>query len=115
MKLHQFDNLTGWHGSSEKACFQIAENNFLDPTELAVSKQTDPGYFGKGIYFTQFPSYGSLYADKEKQCMLVSWVMMGKPYPVIESPTDPPDVSLLGKSCVPGYNSHYAVVKQKGS
>lgn len=55
---------------------KIAENNFLEPSELV--KQTDPGpgvvypsegelltyvhtgYFGRGIYFTQFPSYGTV-------------------------------------------------------
>jgi hypothetical protein len=62
---------------------KIAENNFLEPHELVQKEQTDPGslvfvlcgasiaypsvstsytragYFGKGIYFTQFPSYGT--------------------------------------------------------
>lgn len=33
--------------------FKIAALNFLEPDELPVEKQTDPGYFGKGIYFTQ--------------------------------------------------------------
>lgn len=32
---------------------KIAEYNFLEPEEILSEKQTDPGYFGKGIYFTQ--------------------------------------------------------------
>lgn len=114
------NNLIGWHGSSEEKCFSIAQNNFLEPGEIPMSKKTDPGYFGNGIYFTQFPSYGAMYADKEKQCMLISWVsnidevtrkvMMGSVYPVVERPTE--SNSLLGKPCVEGYNSHYAIVKQ---
>ena len=43
-----------WHGTSEEVMFKIAEKNFLEPEELPVEKQTDPGYFGKGIYFTQY-------------------------------------------------------------
>ena len=57
---------------------KIAENNFLEPHELEVElakigkKMTDPGYFGKGIYFTQFPSYGAQYA--KHNALLLSWV-----------------------------------------
>lgn len=42
-----------WHGTSEEVMLKIAEGNFLEPDELPPEKQTDPGYFGKGIYFTQ--------------------------------------------------------------
>lgn len=34
--------------------FKIGESNFIEPAELPKEKQTDPGYFGKGIYFTQY-------------------------------------------------------------
>lgn len=39
--------------------------------------------------------------------------MMGKPYPVIESPVDTD--SILGKPCMQGYQSHYVVVKHKAT
>ena len=47
---------------------------------------------------------------KENKCLLFSWVIMGRPYPVIESPTD--DKSLLGGGLVSGFDSHYVMVKQ---
>lgn len=148
-------NLIGaWTGSSESTAWKRAESNFLlphEPEALGIA-QTDPGYFGKGLYFTQFPSYGAKYA-KEKikdedgkeiqvagNCLLFSWVLMGRAYPVIETPsTDRRDAvrTLLnkgkrerGKLCMfdlfhsivclkiglkDGFDSHYAVVKSAGS
>lgn len=48
----------------------------------------DPGYFGKGIYFTQHPKYGEYYAQscRERENgtfqLLLCWVLIGKPFPV---------------------------------
>jgi hypothetical protein len=44
--------------------------------------------------------------------MLVSWVLMGRVYPVTESPNGSP--TLLGQPCKEGYDSHYVVVKALG-
>ncbi len=107
-----FVNLVaGWHGTREDTMFKIAAANFLEPHELPPEKKKDPGYFGKGIYLTQYPSYSAQYADRESRCLLISWALMGRVYPVVESPVDPQH-SLLGKGCTDGYDSHYAVVKQ---
>ena len=73
-----------------EACVQMAKQR------KATSPPVDPGYFGKGIYFTQYPSYGAKYA-REASCMLVSWVMLGRPYPVIEPPSHDDPRSLSGK------------------
>lgn len=114
--------IAAWHGTSEETVWRIAEENFLEPAELDAKlkslgkEQTDPGYFGKGIYFTQFPSYGASYA-RSTSCLLLSWVLMGRAYPVIEEPllkVSPGERTLLGSSCKPGFHSHYVVVKQKG-
>jgi hypothetical protein len=43
-------------------------------------------FFALGVYFTQFPSYGMQYADGH-ECLLLSWVLMGKVYPVTEGVT----------------------------
>jgi hypothetical protein len=48
--------------------------------------------------------------------LLLSWVLLGKVYPVIESPIAPESMPLRerpdlhGKPCVAGYDSHYATV-----
>jgi len=106
--------VSGWHGSSEETCMKIAANNFLEPHEL--TKQTDPGYFGKGIYFTQFPSYGIQYVKNlSAPVLLLSWILMGKVYPVIERPSNDPadkDKTLLGKPCKQGFDSHYSITKK---
>lgn len=49
---------------------------------------TDPGYFGKAMYFTQHPKYGEYYAQscKEKSHgqfeLMLCWVSLGKPFAV---------------------------------
>lgn len=93
-------------------------------------KQHDPGYFGKGIYFTQFPSYSAKYNTGAAKCLLLSWLLMGRVYPVIEHPSGKDN--LVGKRMlmifffflgyfnffcsssarVPGFDSHYVVVKR---
>lgn len=71
--------------------FKIAEGGQLTPSEKIHKGicQTDEGnwtrknklmllgYFGKGIYFTQFPSYGMQYCG-EHECLLLSWILMGE-------------------------------------
>eukprot|EP00028_Trichosphaerium_sp_Am-I-7-wt_P003185 CAMPEP_0168519800 /NCGR_PEP_ID=MMETSP0405-20121227/7548_1 /TAXON_ID=498012 /ORGANISM="Trichosphaerium sp, Strain Am-I-7 wt" /LENGTH=302 /DNA_ID=CAMNT_0008540441 /DNA_START=150 /DNA_END=1058 /DNA_ORIENTATION=+ len=112
----QINLIGGFHGTTQDISFLIATNNFREPTKSKDKK--DEGFFGNGIYFTQYPDYGKVYAEwKETNnpCMLISWVMMGKPYPATEVP-DPRDPnSLYGKGCKDGYDSHYAIVKKQGS
>lgn len=47
---------------------------------------------------------------KQNKCLLFSWVIMGRPYPVIESPTE--EANLLGKGLKQGFDSHYVMVRQ---
>jgi hypothetical protein len=79
--------ILAWHGgASEAAAMSIAEENFA----VQSKGKTDAGYFGKGIYFTQYPSYGDMYsqwkknksASKERFPLILSWIVMGEPYPV---------------------------------
>jgi len=47
--------------------------------------------------------------------MLLSWLIMGKIYPVIERPSNDPidkDKTLLGKGCQMGFDSHYVITKK---
>jgi hypothetical protein len=48
---------------------------------------TDPGYFGKGIYCTQYPEYGEYYTKhfkekntKGKFSLLLCWALLGRPW-----------------------------------
>jgi len=101
--------ILGWHGGCPVP-YKVAANNFLfDENEV---KKTDGGYFGNGIYFTQFLSYSDKYMKlKEKQHKIVpgaplilSWVLMGNAYPVIEKATVKGDPnSLFGCSRKDGY------------
>ena len=89
----------------------------------------DDGFIGRGFYLTQYPKYGDYYLNLKRKenaaagggiggngaggegmpnLLLLSWVLMGRAYPVIESPMGPE--SLHGQPCRPGYDSHYAVV-----
>ena len=124
-----------WHGGCENPMGVAEENfryDFRDDT-----KTIDGGYFGKGLYFTQFMSYGDQYSKYRQRAkklksglpLILSWVIMGihysqisflnlilnlgNPYPVIEHPSTLNPNSLLGKPCKAGYDSHYVLVKQK--
>ena len=82
----------------------------------------------RGIYFTQFPSYGDEYVEmcrkasvarsdeepppEEDTPLLLSWVLLGRVWPVVNGPNDANN--FYGKPCKPGYTAHYTVVnKQK--
>mmetsp|Transcript_6141 Transcript_6141/g.6698 ORF Transcript_6141/g.6698 Transcript_6141/m.6698 type:complete len:221 (+) Transcript_6141:59-721(+) len=44
--------------------------------------------------------------------MLISWLMLGKPYPVTEKPIPGDPKSLLGKGCMKGFDSHYVITNK---
>lgn len=58
---------------------------------------------------TQYPSYGFQYARQESR-LLLSWVLMGRVYPVTESVKSAD--SLEGRELVPGFDSHYILTKR---
>jgi len=104
--------ILGWHGGCQVP-FVVAEENFSFQKD-----KIDQGYYGNGIYFTKFISYGNKYTEYRKKRQLfsigtypliLSWVIMGNPYPVTEKD------KLLGQPCVEGYDSHYVLVKKKST
>lgn len=58
---------------------------------------------------TQYPSYGLQCAKEE---LLLSWVLMGRVYPVTEKFLGPDN--LLGKPMKKGFDSHYILTKRQG-
>lgn len=102
-----------WHGSSEEKCTSICESGFtyfgkhLMLTAGAKNENTDIGFFGSGIYFTNSARYATMYSRGH---LLLAWVSMREPFPVI-SDTQPPkrcsDMQLLeGKGAFENYNAH---------
>ena len=91
---------------------------------------TDQGFYGAGINFTQWPrfvcysfslssvrahsalahhSYGKIYAQNNNK-LLLSYVCVGRVYPVTEWPLEQLS-SIYGKTePVAGFDSHYALV-----
>lgn len=71
--------------------------------------QKDTGWYGRGVYFTQLPNYGEFYINNclsehgESFSLVLSWVLMGRPYPVT--------AKMDGASLKEGFDSHFCLVK----
>ena len=108
-----------WHGSNQEKCASIATSGFVyfgkhayfDPQTSQSTTSTDIGFFGSGIYFTNSAQYAAMYA---KGHLLLSWVSMREPYPVVSDrffPSKPTDMKILeGKGAYQNYNAHYIPV-----
>ena len=66
-----------WQGKAEERYYQVASTGYLT-TEQCVDvlgfKKTDPGWFGDGIYFTQWPRFvfmfSPFFSSYSRQCTL---------------------------------------------
>jgi len=95
------------HGTSGTSAWLIVAGGFATLSSL------DAGYYGAGIYFTTSAKYAVPYfATKPDPSILISWVMVGNAYPVIEHPRK--KGSLAGMIIKPGYQSHYVCTDNKG-
>jgi len=95
------------HGTDFKDALSIISTGFV-----ALSK-IDDGWYGKGLYFSSSLFYTLPYfAIKRTPAVLISFVLPGNIYPVIEHPNG--DDSLLGSAILPGYNSHYVLTRRNG-
>uniref|UniRef100_A0A6B2KYQ1 Disease resistance R13L4/SHOC-2-like LRR domain-containing protein n=1 Tax=Arcella intermedia TaxID=1963864 RepID=A0A6B2KYQ1_9EUKA len=90
------------HGTGKKEAWQIASTGFASLSNL------DPGFYGKGIYFSTSARYTLSYAlIRKKPTLLICLALPGNPFPVI-------DRELHGKPIRSGYQSHYVVVTDQG-
>ena len=103
-----------WHGSSEEVSHSICAVSFyFGKTSLAAKQPGDPqstdeGYFGSGIYFTNSARYTSdIYS---KGHILLAWVSMREPFPVVGDPEHLDMNGLKGKGAYKNYNAHYIPV-----
>lgn len=99
--------ILGFHGADDVTIRLIAKGGFMEPSEreTAKIKETDGGFFGKGIYLTQAPSYGADYCKKDNS-LLLSWALLGIPYPVIED-------ALVLRTKVERYDSHFVIIDKR--
>lgn len=114
-----------WHGSSFAKCESIATSGFQffgnhhffkEQAQPGPITSTDEGYFGNGIYFTTSAQCASLYSDGKN--ILLSWVSMTQPYPVVSDIPNPSrrnyckDMDMLrARQHYQNYNAHYIPVK----
>ena len=112
------------HGTRAATCDSICDIGFtffgkhnLIHGEQELGSNTDLGYFGSGIYFTNSVRYATLdcYSDGN---FFIGWVVMPEPYPVVaNAPYDtsgnpkPKDMQKLeGLNAYEKYKAHYIPV-----
>jgi hypothetical protein len=85
---------------------------------MAALSSLDAGFYGQGLYWsTDLPYTLSHYGSKEDgtKLVLVAALVLGQPYPVIESPNDSSGLGfylpgLLGQPIVPPHDCHVLFV-----
>ena len=114
--LHNVKILPLWHGTDRDKALSICESGFTYFGKHAYfsgkgSGSTDIGYFGSGIYFTDSASYAAMYC---KGRLLLSWVSMREPFPVVSDKPHPQKSSdmimLEGKGAYKNYDAHFVPV-----
>ena len=105
-----------WHGTKKEICHSICQSGFTffgkhDILQGKKDQNTDAGYFGSGIYFTNSARYAAeIYSDGN---LLFAWVCMREPYPVVANapnlyPDKPKDMEKLeGFGAYQNYNAHH--------
>ncbi|MBS0649281.1 MAG: hypothetical protein JSS10_08680 [Verrucomicrobia bacterium] len=110
-----------WHGSTKEVCQSICWSGFTsfgkhhyfdENATKGGTKSTDKGYFGAGIYFTNSAQYATMYSSGGH--LLLVWVSMREPYPVVNDKTHPQKGSdmlkLEGRMHYQNYNAHFIPV-----
>jgi len=95
------------HSTDYSTARNIVETGFASLSRL------DQGFYGKGIYLTDKMDYAMIYVvTARKPSLIVSYVLVGNPYPVIENPRGPG--GLLGLPIMASYDSHVVCVGYNG-
>jgi cysteine-rich repeat protein len=95
------------HGTDYFIAEKIAQTGFASLSTL------DPGFFGKGIYFTTSLPYTLPYScGKRRPAVIISYINMGHIFPVTEDHKGPR--TLKGQALKSGYNSHLALTGKEG-
>ncbi|XP_076460800.1 uncharacterized protein LOC143293605 [Babylonia areolata] len=94
----------GFHGTDENNITPICETGFRMPGQSGFKEKTDAGWYGAGIYFSEYPSYSMDYIDGATRLLLCQ-VLPGKVY----NCTEIKEGSKLQK----GYDSHMSPDKKE--
>ncbi|XP_059146071.1 uncharacterized protein LOC131933308 [Physella acuta] len=94
----------GFHGTDQKNIRPICENGFKAPGDKGFRHKTDAGWYGAGVYFSEFTYYCMGYIAGCSELMLCQ-VLPGKVY---ECPK-----MITGASLKPGYDSHMSPCKKE--
>ena len=98
----------------EKLAWLIARHGF------GIMPFVERGDYGRGLYFTTSLEYlescteGLGTSEGEGYVYLMSLVLPGNAFPVVEKPDSTNLLSLAGSPCRPGYQSHYAIGEKGG-
>lgn len=92
------DPVLGFHGTATKNIASICEHGFKVPggTE-GFTHSTDAGWYGRGVYFSEFPSYAMEYITSGTKLLLCQ-VVLGKIYHCTKL--------IHGAPLQAGYDSH---------
>eukprot|EP01029_Cantina_marsupialis_P011477 TRINITY_DN2559_c0_g1_i2.p1 TRINITY_DN2559_c0_g1~~TRINITY_DN2559_c0_g1_i2.p1 ORF type:complete len:569 (+),score=173.00 TRINITY_DN2559_c0_g1_i2:83-1789(+) len=101
---HQEDPVLAFHGTAEANIPKIAETGFRVPGQNGHTHATDTGWYGKGVYFSEFPDYCMGYI-KGGTKLLLSKVLLGKAFHCTKL--------IHGAALKHGYHSHTSPDKQE--
>ncbi|CAL1528756.1 unnamed protein product [Lymnaea stagnalis] len=96
--------ILGFHGTDQKNIRPICENGFKAPGEKGFKHKTDSGWYGAGVYFSEFTYYSMAYITGCSELMLCQ-VLPGK---VFECPS-----LIHGATLQTGYDSHMSPCKKE--
>ena len=103
-----------WHGTSKEIANSVAETGFVyfGKTSIGTTssdpKSTDEGFFGSGLYFSNSARYVSDVYSRGH--ILMAWVSMREPFPVVGDHAQKDMDALKGKGAYKHYNAHYVPV-----
>jgi len=89
-----------WHGTSLNALSSISSNGF------AALQETDSGYFGKGLYFSESFEYAARVYGNKSQLVMLCLVCVGNVFPVIRTDME----KLMGGANYKNYDTHFVPV-----
>ncbi|XP_031567243.1 uncharacterized protein LOC116302161 [Actinia tenebrosa] len=86
-----------FHGTKEENIHSIAQTGFRLPGDANFEHATDSGNYGRGVYFSEYPSYSMTYI-KGASKLLLCQVLPGKAYRCMHL--------IDGEPLQTGYDSH---------
>ncbi|KAK6165907.1 hypothetical protein SNE40_022721 [Patella caerulea] len=93
-----------FHGTQEKNITPICEKGFKTPGESGFKMRTDTGWYGAGVYFSEYPAYSMSYIQGATKLLLCQ-VLPGKAFQCTKL--------IHGSNLQKGYDSHTSPCKKE--